>query len=177
MIHALTASLALGAVMTLGDFAWSALHIQHRVAYGIVHGAVMCLCLGLAVGVRSRRCAVAALAGLVIGVIAAATFYALATVLGVGAMFPAWMLLWILFAVLQYRLQETETLGSALIRGTLAALLSGVAFYLISGIWTRGGEPDLARNLVSWSFAFLPGFVALFLRRVKDRPTFDRIRV
>jgi hypothetical protein len=166
MIHALTASLALGAVMTLGDFAWSALQIQHKVAYGIVHGAVMCLCLGLAVGVRSRRPAVAAIAGLVIGVIAAVTFYALASALGIGAMFPAWMLLWILFAVLQCRLQETETLGAALIRGTLAALLSGAAFYLISGIWTRGGEPNLARNFASWSFAFLPGFVALFLRRV-----------
>ena len=177
MIPALIASLALGAIMTLGDLAWSALRIQHRVAYGIVHGAVMCLCLGLAVGIRARKPVVAAIAGLVIGVIAAATFYALAPVLRMGAMFPAWMLLWILFAVLQYRLQATETLGSALIRGTVAALCSGVAFYLISGIWTRGGEPDLARNLGSWSFAFLPGFVALFLRRRENTPGFDRSRV
>ena len=165
MIHVLIASLALGAIMTLGDFAWSALQIRHRVASGVVHGAVMCLCLGLAVGVRARKPVVGAIAGLVIGVVAAATFYALAPVLRWGAMFPAWMLLWILFAVLQHRLHRTETLGAALIRGTVAAWLSGVAFYLISGIWTRGGDPHLARNFASWSFAFLPGFLALFFSR------------
>jgi hypothetical protein len=167
LIDALMASLALGAVMTFGDFAWAALDIRHRVAYGIVHGATMCLCLGLAVGVRARRQTVAAIAGLVIGVIAAVTFYALAPVLRLGAMFPAWMLLWILFAVLQHRLQKTEGMRVALLRGVCAALLSGVAFYLISGIWTRGGQPNLALNFASWSFAFFPGFLALFfLRRV-----------
>jgi len=99
-------------------------------------------------------------------------------VLGLGAMFPAWMLLWILFAVLQHRLQETETLGSSLIRGIAAALLSGVAFYLISGIWTRGGAPNLARHFASWSFAFLPGFLALFFcAGSKDPPYFSRFRV
>jgi hypothetical protein len=165
MIHALIASLGLGAVMTLGDFAWAALEIRHRVAYGVIHGAAMCFCLGLAVGVRAQKGRVAGLAGLVIGVVAAATFYALAPVLRIGAMFPAWMLLWILFALLQHRLDNTEALGIALLRGIGAALLSGAAFYLISGIWTRGGQPDLARNFSSWSFAFLPGFLALFVRR------------
>jgi hypothetical protein len=165
MRDALIASLALGAVMTLGDVAWAVFHIQHRVAYGVVHGAVMCCCLGLAVGVRPRQPIVAALAGLVIGVLAAATFYALAPVLGLGAMFPAWMLLWILFAVLQQRFQRTETLRMALLRGTSAAVLSGVAFYLISGIWTERGDLSLARHFASWSFAFLPGFLSLFFLR------------
>lgn len=161
--------------MTFGDFVWAALHVRHRIAYGVVHGAAMCLCLGLAVGVRARRPAVAAIAGVVIGVVAAATFYVLAPRLRLGAMFPAWMLLWILFAVLQQRLQATETLASALIRGIVAALLSGMAFYLISGIWTRGGAPNLARNFASWSFAFLPGFLALFV--VPGRTTRPMVQV
>ncbi len=151
--------------MTLGDFAWAALHIRHRVAYGLIHGAVMCLCVGLAVGVRVRRPLPAAIAGPVIGVIAAATFYALAPALRWGALFPAWMLLWILFAVLQQRLDKKESLALALARGAAAALLSGGAFYLVSGIWTKDSHdhPNLAVHFVSWSFAFLPGFLALFI--------------
>src|SRR5262245_27539589 len=135
MIRALIASVALGAFMTLGDFAWAALHISHRVAYGVVHGAAMCLCAGLAIGVTSRTPGRAAVAGLVIGVIAAATFYALAPMLGWGAMFPSWMLLWVLFALLQHRLNRTDAPAVAILRGISAALLSGLAFYLISGIW------------------------------------------
>jgi hypothetical protein len=164
--YALIASVALGIVMTAGDFAWALLHIRHRVISGVVHGAAMCLCIGLAIGIRARKPETAALAGPVIGGIAAAAFYALARYIGLGAMFPAWMLLWVLFALLQQRLAGKETIGTAVKRGIAAALLSGLAFYLISGIWTteRGG-PQLVRHLASWSFAFLPGFVALFWRR------------
>lgn len=34
----------------------------------------------------------------------------------------------------------------------------------VSGIWTRpsAAGPDYAVHFVSWSFAFLPGFLALF---------------
>ena len=49
-------------------------------------------------------------------------------------------------------------------RGVVAALLSGVAFYLVSGMWTsppRGG-PDYPRFFLNWTFAFFPGFLALF---------------
>ena len=167
MLFALIASVALGGVMTLGDFLWAALHIRHRVAYGLVHGALMCLFLGLAIGIRARRPAPAAIAGPIVGVIAALVFYALAPTLRWGALFPAWMLLWILFALLQYWLRRTETLPLALGRGIIAALSSGVAFYLVSGIWTADSHehPNLLRHFASWSFAFAPGFLALFLNR------------
>lgn len=167
MVFAVVASLLLGAVMTLGDWAWAALEIRHRVVNGLAHGALMCLCLGLAVGVRAGRPGAAALAGPVIGVIAAASFYALAPVLRWSAMFPAWMLLWILFAVLQQRLARKEAMTTALVRGVAAALLSGAAFYAISGIWINDSHtnPNLLRHFGAWSFAFLPGFAALFWRR------------
>jgi hypothetical protein len=171
MSYALIASLLLGAVMTLGDFAWAALHIQHRIAYGLIHGAAMCLCVGLAIGIRARRALPAAIAGPVIGVIAALVFYALVRPLGWGALFPAWMLLWVLFGVLQQRLEKTDRSGTALMRGIAAALLSGGAFYLISGIWTRDSHlhPRLAFHFAAWSFAFLPGFAALFWRHSSRR--------
>jgi hypothetical protein len=166
MLAAMTAALALGAVMTIGDLAWAAFHIRHSVAKGIVHGAAMCLCLGLAIGIRARRPAPAAVAGPLVGVIAAASFYALAPSLGWGALFPAWMLLWILFAVLQQCLDRRETLAQALARGVAAALLSGAAFYLVSDMWVHESAPiGVARRYLSWSFAFLPGFLALFWSR------------
>ena len=167
MVYALIASLLLGAVMTLGDFSWAALHIQHRIAYGLIHGAAMCLSLGLAIGIRARKPLAAAIAGPVIGVIAALVFYALVRPLGWGALFPAWMLLWILFAVLQQKLENRDRSSTAPMRGIAAALLSGAAFYLISGIWTHGphDHPGLVLHLAAWSFAFLPGFAALFWSR------------
>jgi uncharacterized membrane protein (UPF0136 family) len=162
---AVVASLFLGAVMALGDVTWAAMRLQHRVAYGLVHGAVMCLCLGIAVGVRARKPVPAALAGPVIGVLAAAAFYLLFSSMRMAAMFPAWMLFWILFALLQQRLAGNEGIGAAAVRGVIAAILSGVAFYAISGIWTgpsAHAPPNVAVHFAAWSFAFLPGFVVLF---------------
>jgi hypothetical protein len=163
---AVVASLFLGAVMAFGDLAWAAMHLQHRMAYGLVHGAVMCLCLGLAIGIRARKPGAAALAGPVIGVLAAGAFYLLAPSLRMTAMFPAWMLFWILFALLQQRLRGNEGLGGAAVRGLLAATLSGLAFYAISGIWTGPSHdsPRVAVHFAAWSFAFLPGFLVLFWR-------------
>lgn len=158
------AALFLGAIMTLGDFVWAAAHVQHRVAYGVAHGAVMCLCIGAVIGLRARRIAAGALAGPIIGVAAAALFYLLAPRLHWSAMLPAWMLFWILFALLQHKLAGREPARRAIVRGLAAAILSGVAFYAISGIWTSHapGGPNYAVNFVSWTFAFLPGFLALF---------------
>ena len=163
MLYALAASLALAAVMTIGDFIWAAFHIRHRMAIGIAHGAVMCLCLGLAIGIRARKMPPAAIAGPLIGIVAAGSYYVLAPALGWAAMFPAWMLLWILFALLQRQLVRRERIGVTLKRGALAALTSGFAFYLISDIWIH--EPahlSLFVHFAAWTFAFLPGFAALF---------------
>jgi hypothetical protein len=161
---ALGAALLLGVVMTLGDYVWATWHVPHSVAAGVVHSAVMCLCIGAVIGARTRRVGAGALGGPLIGVAAAGAFYLLAPVMGMGAMLPAWMLFWILFALLQQRMLSAETVPRALARGIVAALLSGAAFYAISGIWTRPapGGPDYSVNFASWSFAFLPGFLTLF---------------
>jgi hypothetical protein len=167
MLFAVVASILLGAVMTLGDWAWAAMQLPHRVAYGITHGAVMCLCVELAVGVRSRKPLLGAAAGPAIGVLAALSFYALAPVLRWSAMFVAWMLLWILFALLQQWIAKHETMRTALMRGAVASLASGAMFYAISGIWTNDSHtnPNLPWHFGAWSIAFLPGFLALFFRK------------
>jgi hypothetical protein len=164
LLAAAGAAIFLGAVMTAGDFVWAQFDLRNRVLNGIAHGALMCLCIGLVVGLRARRVAAGALVGPLIGVLAAGAFYAIAPTLGWGAMLPAWMLFWICFALLQMWL-TTGTIGSALGRGLAAAVFSGAAFYLISGIWTRPtpGGPNYLTHFLYWSFAFLPGFIALFV--------------
>jgi hypothetical protein len=167
MLAAIGASLLLAAVSTLGDFVWAHWSVRHRMVYGLVHGAAICLCIGALVGARARRPAAGALVGPVVGVVAAAAFYALAPALGYAAMFPAWMLFWICFALMQMYLSGERAYGPALARGLAAAVLSGVAFYLVSGMWTRPprGGPHYAENFLRWAFAFLPGFLSLFLSR------------
>ena len=162
---AAAAAVLLAGVMTLGDYIWSVFNVRHRVVTGILHGAAMCLVLGAVIGWRARRMAAGAASGLVIGVIAALTFYVLAAWLRYFAMLPAWMLFWILFAFLQQRLGRAEGTTAALGRGVAAALLSGAAFYAISGIWTNPppGPPRYGVHFASWVFAFLPGFIALFI--------------
>lgn len=164
MRDALAGALLLGAVSTLGDYLWAALRLQHRMGYGLVHGAVVCLCVGLVIGWRARRPLLAAAAGPFVGVAAAGLFYLLAPALGYNAMFPAWMFFWVCFGLLQAQLDPEKRYGAAVPRGLAAAVLSGLAFYAISGIWTRPapGGPDYVRHLWSWTIAFLPGFAALF---------------
>ena len=164
MVSAVGAALFLGVVMTLGDFIWEYFRVRHSTWAGVSHGAAMCLCIGAVIGARNGRLMAGLLAGPLVGVLAAATFYVLAPTFGWGAMLPAWMIFWICFAVLQYAFSR-ELLHRALVRGVAAAVLSGLAFYAISGIWTRPapGGPNYLVHFASWAFAFLPGFLVLFL--------------
>ena len=173
MLYALLSALVLGAVMTFGDWLWAALRIRHTVTAGVLHGAAMCFCLGLAIGLHARRPLAGATAGPIVGVLAAGLFYLLASMLRwTVAMIPAWMFFWICFGLLQAWLLRERGLGAGLMRGLVAAVLSGAAFYAISGIWTRHDPsgPNYAWNLAAWTIAFTPGFLALFLRGRHARP-------
>ena len=166
-MFASAAALALAAAMTAGDMLWAGLSLRHRVAYGLAHGALICLVIGGFVGWRARRPAAGLLAGLPIGVLAAGVFYVLAPWLRYSAMFPAWMFFWICFALLQKQLTRERAWLPDLARGACAAVLSGIVFYLISGVWTRpsAGGPNYLFHFAAWFAAFLPGFLALFTRR------------
>jgi hypothetical protein len=164
LIHALGAAALLGVVSTFGDFVWDNWQVRHRMTYGLIHGAVICLCIGAVIGARSGKVATGAAAGPLVGLLAAGSFYLLASTLGYSAMFPAWMLFWLCFGLLQARLSGDRGFGPAIARGLLAAVLSGLAFYMVSGMWTRPprGGPDYPRFLLNWTFAFFPGFLVLF---------------
>ena len=164
-------SLAIGSaifaavIMTLGDFVWASQLLRHRMAYGLLHGAGLCLALGLALGAPAKKPLTGAIGGLVVGILAAASFYVLAPLMRHSAMFVSWVLLWILLALLDRMLHGGKGVVAALVRGVLAAAGSGLAFYAVSGMWDNWSPQtiDYADHFLRWAFAFLPGFLALQL--------------
>ena len=159
-------SVVIAAVSTLGDFIWAAGNLRHRPEYGLTHGTLLFLAIGLFLGVLARRPAAGAMWGAALGLLAAGSFYVLAPLVGYSAMCVVWIAIWVALAVLYARLSETQAgLGAVLIRGTVAALTSGTAFYAISGIW-RPFDPqgwDYAVHFGAWTLAYLPGFAALLI--------------
>jgi hypothetical protein len=140
--------------------------------FGLLHGLALCCAIGLYLAAPRGRLAKGAIAGGLIGLGAAAGFYALAPLLRWGAMFPMWMAFWIAFGLLLWRHlgQPRAPTREAILRGAVAAVASGLAFYAISGIWTeaRPASLDYLRNFGSWTCAFLPGFLALLVRRRRE---------
>ena len=167
-------ALVMAALMTLGDFLWARFISTHRVVWGLLHGAALCLAMGGFLGFLRRRAARGALGGLAVGLAAAAGYYVLALVLGYWAMLVAWAGLWVGLALLDARgLGSGVTTREALVRGALAAAGSGLAFYAVSGIWTRPrpGGPSYPYHFACWTLAFLPGFLALLGPRLRARAT------
>ena len=166
---ALGGALAIAALNTFGDFVWARFIPAHRPVFGLIHGTLLCLGIGLFLGVLRRRAVRGALAGAVIGFAAAGGYYLLARFMGYGAMFVLWMALWAAFGLLNGTAfgEPRQAIRSALGRGALAAVGSGVAFYLVSGIWRRtpAGAGDYAFHFACWTVAFLPGFAALLIRQ------------
>jgi hypothetical protein len=165
---AIGGSLALAAVSTIGDFIWATWLPQHRAIYGLVHGTVLFLAMGGCLGWMTGRPGAGAAAGAAIGLLGAGGFYLLAPLLGFSAMFVAWCGVWIAFAFLYGRLSRGRApLGTLLSRGIVAAVASGLGFYLISGIW-RPFNPqglDYAVHFGAWTLAYVPGFAALLISR------------
>ena len=177
MLDAFVGAVFLGAVSTLGDFIWAAFHIRHRTGYGIVHGAIICLCVGAVIGWRARRLVAGIVAGPLIGVAAAGLFYVLAPFIRYSAMYPAWMFFWCCFALLQEQLKISRDYRFAAIRGLASAVASAAAFYALR-IWNEPSvePPNYLRIFINWSFAFLPGFVALFIGTAGPGNESSRVR-
>jgi len=173
----LLAALVLAAAATFADLVWVWIP-GHRPIYGLIHGALLFMIVGVVLGLIAARAGgagstvtlVGRAAGgeLLAGLAGAAAFYALYGLIGWAAMFVAWMWIWMLTAFLQRWVRSSpETLGTTLVRGVAAAILSGIAFWAISGIWLGAPTrtPNYAVNFLSWFIAFLPGFACLLLEK------------
>jgi hypothetical protein len=168
LVYAVLASLFLGAVATVGDWIWASQSLQHKMIYGIAHGAGFCGAMGLAVGIGHRRAMAGFLGGIVAGVLAAASYYAFAPVLGRSAVLASWAVLWLLLAYLEGPWLRKAKVPGALLRGVLAAAASGAAFYYVTAkVWSGGrfgsGSIDVVDHFWRWTVGFLPGFVALLV--------------
>jgi hypothetical protein len=162
MKNALISTLVVALVATLGDWIWATFLSRHLIAAGLVHGALLCLSMGAMVTLPAGRVSRGAAAGLGIGLIAAGLFYALAPLLRMGAMFVAWFGLWMMLAwLVPGRCQARAWHRTG--RGLLAGIASGLAFYAVSGMWTRWDPAavNYVDHFARWVIAFAPGFLAL----------------
>jgi hypothetical protein len=155
---------------TIGDFIWFEYGVGHTTTAGVTHGALLLLVVGLALGQAAGAVARGSLGGIVAGVMGAGAFYATVGALGfTGGLMAAWGFMWIVLAAINAWLYgRVGKVGEWIVRGGVAAVASGAAFFLVSGIWT-GHETDTTRNyvwhLVAWTIAWFPGLMALTLSR------------
>jgi hypothetical protein len=171
VLVAIAASLLVAVVSTIGDWVWASQLLRHKMWYGLAHGAGLCLAMGLALGAPAGRPLLGAIGGLVSGFLAAASFYVLAPLMrdaglgGYAAMYVSWFLLWIFIGYLDGPILRRMAAGGAIVRGLAAAVASGLAFYLVSGMWTNWNPATInyLDHFVRWTIAFLPGFLALRL--------------
>jgi hypothetical protein len=179
MPSVLLASVSIAAVSTLGDFVWATWLPEHRAVYGIAHGLLLFCAVGLIFGVLSGRPGAGAAAGAAIGACAAGAYYLLSSFFGYSAMFVVWFLVWMALGMSYARLSGgTAPARVVLARGAMAAAASGLAFYLISGIWMPFDPQglDYAVHFAAWTFAYFPGFAALLLARSQGHPRTSRVR-
>lgn len=158
MRNALIGALLIAAVSTLGDFVWAGLHLRHRVIYGLMHGTILFACMGAYFGALKYSPLKGTISGAAIGLLAAGSFYVLAPMAGYSVMFFVWAFIWIALAFLVRN-------PPVVLRGVLAMVGSGLGFYSISGIW-RPFDPrgwDYAVHFLSWTVAYVPGFLALLV--------------
>lgn len=165
MLKLVIGILAVAAIATFGDYVWYEFGVQHRTMNGIVHGAVLLMAAGGALGWPGGRMAMGSAIGIAAGVLGALTYYALEPAMGQPAMLTAWIAVWLLLAVGEGRLVQRppRAWSRILLSGVLAAVASGIAFYAISGIvW---GHPHTPRNYVQqfacWLVAWAPGLLAI----------------
>ncbi|MFQ5527321.1 MAG: hypothetical protein ACE5GX_13795 [Thermoanaerobaculia bacterium] len=165
---AFVAAVVLGAFSAVADWVWARYIPNGAVVPGVVHGVVVFVLLAIVVG-RAARAPGAAKRLLltlpIAGLLIAAGFYPLAYGIGyLGALLVAWIAMWLALALLRRRARGgNENVARSLLRGVLAALASGLAFWAVSGMWTDpAAHTSYLLRFAYWTFAFLPGFLALF---------------
>ena len=167
MLEAFAAALLLGGINTIADTVSAELKLAARPIYVFARVLVMCYCVGGIVGARAKQLMMGTVGGLMIGSLVAAVYYLLAPVAAFAGLALARTLVWVGFSLLEALLEGGSSIGGAALQGVLAAILAGGFYYAISGIWPEmsSREPDLLRALLSWSAAFLPGFIVLFWKK------------
>lgn len=163
--------LIVAAVATAGDYIWYTFGVRHSMVAGLVHGAALLTAVGGVLGAMSGRVLKGLPIGMLAGLAGAAAYYVLVALVDprtYGSAIPmAWVILWLILAALDGRWLRAPAVRSwraIAIRGTAAAVLGGLAFYLVlTTLWGR--PPEGGRNYLvqfaAWAFAWAPGLVAI----------------
>jgi hypothetical protein len=163
--------LVVALVSTLGDYVWYEFGVRHRVVVGILHGAVLLMAVGGVVGMAARRVGAGLPIGAAAGVGGAIAYYLIDMVTrGSVAMIAAWAVCWLLLAVGEGRLLQRplRPWTEVVVRGVLAAILGGLAFYAVVNIlWGRppAGGRNYLLQFAAWTVAWAPGITALVAGR------------
>jgi len=165
---AVVGSLLLAVLSTAADYVWFLNIPGHQVSSGLIHGAALFATLGAYLGWRKGQLATGTLGGLLSGVVAAGSFYALASVGGYNVMLVSWLILWIMLAGLQTYL-ETSRLDAAkaIGRGIITSIVAAVGFGVVLFQLYRGWPPEsfpVFKHFIAWSMAYLPGLYMLLKR-------------
>ena len=176
-LRAFVAAACLGAVSTVGDWIWARWIPDGAVVPGIVHGLLffvaLAVVLGWAGGVQVQGSTRSLLATLpVAGLALAALFYPVAAAIGyLGGLLVTWAGMWLTLAwLLRRALHDRESGVRTLGRAAIAMIGSGLAFWAVSGMWTRpAAETGYGLRFVYWTIAFVPGLLALLAGRDQPR--------
>ena len=167
LVPALIGSLLLATLSTIADYVWFLDIPRHQVLSGSIHGASLFTALGAYLGFRKGKLAIGAIGGLLSGLLAALSFYALAPIGGYNMMLVSWLVLWILLAGLQTHLDGRFDLAKALGRGVITAVVAAIGFGVVLFELYRGWPPQsfpVFKHFVAWSMAYLPGLYVLLRR-------------
>ena len=167
--------LGVALVATLGDYTWYTLNVRHSIAAGVVHGAVLLTAVGAVLGLDAGRVLKGLPIGTLSGVGGALVYYLLVALVDrrtYGTAIPAsWVAMWLIVALLDgrwLRAPQRRPWSEIATRGVLAAVLGGLAFFLVMNtLWGR--PPATGRNYfvqyAAWVVAWAPGLLALTLGR------------
>src|SRR5580765_2076069 len=167
--------LVVAAVATIGDAIWYTYGVRHTILAGLVHGALLLTSVGAVLGAASGRVVKGLPIGALAGIGGATSYYVLVATMDrrtYGSAIPAaWVMMWLILAALDgrwLRAPQRRTWAAVAGRGLAAAVLGGVAFYLVlNTLWGR--PPAGGRNYVvqffAWAFAWAPGLFALSVGR------------
>jgi len=170
--------LIVAAFATFGDSIWYGFGVRHTMIAGLLHGALLLTVAGAVLGSASGHVLKGLPIGTVAGLTGALSYYALVVVMDrrtYGTAIPAaWVIMWLTLAALDgrwLRAPNRRTWGEVARRGTMAAVLGGIAFCLVlTTLWGRppAGGRNYGVQFLAWGFAWTPGMTALMMGTVKS---------
>src|SRR5919112_518170 len=130
--------LGVALVATLSDYTWYTLNVRHSITTGIIHGVVLLTAVGAVLGLVASRVLKGLPIGALAGIGAALIYYLLVALVDRRthrmAIPASRVAMWLLLAVLDgrwLRASQRRPWREIAIRGVVASVVSGSAFFLV----------------------------------------------